>query len=144
MVFIKESINLFPNLFSYSSLDDPIENGQDIKFLNILEKTIELQENIGTRLKMKTIVPPKPYTMFNIDEVIKAINDNFLAIEQKLNEIASNEEYVEFDNLKEITMFFNDYGKLVSISVSNDKLSINTEDSSYTLNVSDGSMIAND
>jgi len=136
MIYIKEEISLSKYRLAYTGLDDAFDNGEDVVFIEKLRQTLELQKKISIRLKMKTITPPEPYTMFNINEVIEAINMNFKEIENKINNLNGTEEIIGFDNFKEMDLFFSDYNKVVNLSINNKEVNIKSGDTTYKYDVS--------
>jgi len=142
MVYCNIETILFPSRLTYSKLDDLIINGDDVEFLKKIEQTIDLQKVIAERLNVKIITPPKPYSMFNLDEIIMAINFNFLEIEKKINDIEANnrEDYINFDEFKKIDLFFNEYGKNITININSDSVSIETSSKKFKLNIEDETM----
>jgi len=135
MVYIKKYINIQRTLFPYVGLEDKFENGQDTVFLELLKQSIELQNKIAIRLEMKIIIPPEPYTMFNLNEIISAINDNFALIEEKLNQQDTQIDMVNFDSFKEYIMFFSSYNKTVDLKINNDTITLKTEKNKYTFSL---------
>jgi len=131
MIYIKKHIRIQDSFFPYVGIEDEFKNGEDISFLTILKNTIELQNKIAIRLEMKIITPPEPYTMFNLNEIISAINENFMILEEKLNKQDNAVDIVNFDSFKEYIMFFSDYNKTVELKIDNNSIDINTEQNKY-------------
>jgi hypothetical protein len=86
------------------------------------------------------IIEPTTYSMFNLNEIIRAINDNFIEIEKKINENVSENKILNFDEFKEFLIFFNDYNKTVSIKIADGFIFFKTDDKTFKYNISSGNM----
>jgi hypothetical protein len=139
MIYLKEHINILPKRIPYLGIDDEIINGEDVALMDTLRNVINLQRKIALRLTMK-IIEPTSYDMFNMNEIIRIINDNFIELEDKINKSIGDSRMLNFDEFKESLIYFNEQNKSVSIKIEDNKVNLKTETKTYKYDVADDIM----
>jgi len=142
MVVIEQYYNV-GDFIPPAEIDDPIVDGKDPRLLEVLQKTIALQEYIAQRLNimLKPItIDNFDYTVDSLNKIIQQINRNFAEIEEKLNNVSTS-DILHFDEEKTESIFFSDAKKLIEVNISNNQIKIVGENNVYTFDVKSETMV---
>jgi len=143
MVVFQEFIKAYEDIIPPAELDDPIENGVDVKFIEKLKTALNYQTEIAKRLKMAITeinIDEIDFTTSGINTIIQTINRNFVDIENKLNEIAANSGIVDYDTSKETLLYFGNHDKTVQLEVNNDAIVISSDENTFEYLVAENLM----
>ena len=142
MVVIEQYYNV-GDFIPPAEIYDPIVDGKDPRLLEVLQKTIALQEYIAQRLNimLKPItIDNFDYTVDSLNKIIQQINRNFAEIEEKLNNVSTS-DILHFDEEKTESIFFSDAKKLIEVNISNNQIKIVGENNVYTFDVKSETMV---
>lgn len=142
MTIVVSTIDL-GELLPPAELNDSFVGDKDLRLVETLSTTIQKQQKVAQILGVtvrQIDIDGYDGSVESLNDIIEAINRNFVEIEEALYKEANRTERIRFDESKQITAYFSEAKKMALVVIDNDGITIEGTSHKYRYEAADESM----